>query len=74
MTLVFFFSLPFALQIEKPMQEKNCQIVCFIIKINNKKHVITKKIDSEKMARTIASVAFKFSIYCRCFLVNGIVR
>lgn len=29
--------------LEKQMQEKSCQIVCPVMKINNKKHVIMKK-------------------------------
>ena len=30
------------------MQEKGCQIVCFVIEINNKKHVIMKNFDNKK--------------------------
>ena len=55
-------------RLEKPVQEKSCQIVCLVVKINNKKHVIVKKFDNEKITEKITR---KFSIYYRCFLFRG---
>ena len=39
------------ISLEKPLQEKSCQIACCIIKLKNKKHVLMKDLDSEKIEK-----------------------
>ena len=51
---------PFSeISLEKPKQEKSCQIVCCIIKMKNKKHVIMKNFDSEKIEKKKMNRSFQ---------------
>ena len=43
----------------KEVQEKSCQTICSIININNKKHVILKNLDNEKMTEKITQYWFQ---------------
>ena len=56
-------------QVRKTNTRKNSQIVCYIIKINNKKHLIIKNFANKKIAKKIKNCYFQVLYLLQLFSI-----